>query len=103
MSGFDVLIAADTLWDPELHGMFIQTLCMALRCPDARIYLVVGLHMGRYAIQAFWGTLTGAGLEVEKTTERDVDGGDRRARNHERADRETQQDKRRWVILMALR
>ncbi|KAF9811045.1 hypothetical protein IEO21_06711 [Rhodonia placenta] len=89
MSGFDVLIAADTLWDPELHSMFIQTLCMALRCPDARIYLVAGLHMGRYAIQAFWGTLTGAGFDVEEATERDVAGSGRRAWDHERADRET--------------
>ncbi|KAF9814830.1 hypothetical protein IEO21_04882 [Rhodonia placenta] len=104
MSGFDVVIAADTLWNPDLHDVFTQTLCMTLRrSSDARIYLVAGLHTGRYTIQSFLRTLIGAGLEVEEATERDVGGSGRRAWGVERADGETEQDRRRWVIWMVLR
>lgn len=51
---FDVVIAADTLWNPEFHGLFIETLQLTLKkSPDSRIHLFAGLHTGRYTIQSF--------------------------------------------------
>jgi len=56
--GFDVIIAADTLWNVDLHGAFLQSLESLLR-RDANgpstpsVNLVAGLHTGRWTIQAF--------------------------------------------------
>lgn len=56
--GFDVIIAADTLWNVDLHGAFLQSLEFLLRRDTdgpstPSINLVAGLHTGRWTIQAF--------------------------------------------------
>ncbi|KAF9778310.1 putative methyltransferase-domain-containing protein [Thelephora terrestris] len=56
--GFDVIIAADTLWNVDLHGAFLQSLESLLRRDTdgpstPSINLVAGLHTGRWTIQAF--------------------------------------------------
>ena len=62
-TGFDIVLAADTLWNSELHAMFIQTLRMTLkRTADARIHLIAGLHTGRYTLQAFLNAIDGSGF-----------------------------------------
>ncbi|KAJ7224143.1 putative methyltransferase-domain-containing protein [Mycena pura] len=51
---FDMVIAADTLWNPEFHGIFVESLKLTLeRTPQSRIHLFAGLHTGRYTIQSF--------------------------------------------------
>ncbi|KAJ7642765.1 putative methyltransferase-domain-containing protein [Mycena polygramma] len=51
---FDVVIAADTLWNSEFHGKFLEALQLTLkRSPHARIHLFAGLHTGRYTILSF--------------------------------------------------
>jgi nicotinamide N-methyltransferase len=51
---FDILIAADTLWNSEFHGLFIETLQLTLdKSPHSRVHLFAGLHTGRYTIQSF--------------------------------------------------
>jgi len=56
--GFDVIIAADTLWNVDLHGAFLQSLESLLR-RDAdggstpSVNLIAGLHTGRWTIRAF--------------------------------------------------
>jgi nicotinamide N-methyltransferase len=51
---FDIIIAADTLWNPEFHGLFIEALRLTLkRSPHSRIHLFAGLHTGRYTILSF--------------------------------------------------
>ena len=46
----DVVLAADTLWDPALHGVLLRTMCAALgRTARARAHVVAGLHTGRYS------------------------------------------------------
>ena len=56
--GFDVIIAADTLWNVDLHGAFLQSLESLLR-RDAdgpstpSVNLIAGLHTGRWTIQTF--------------------------------------------------
>jgi nicotinamide N-methyltransferase len=56
--GFDVIIAADTLWNVDLHAAFLQSLESLLRrdadnLPNPSINLIAGLHTGRWTIQAF--------------------------------------------------
>ena len=60
--GFDLIIAADTLWNVDLHGAFLQSLESLLRRdavgPSApSVNLVAGLHTGRWTIQAFLKTV----------------------------------------------
>lgn len=51
---FDVVLAADTIWNPEFHDLFIEALQLSLKVsPHARAYLFAGLHTGRYTIQSF--------------------------------------------------
>lgn len=56
--GFDVIIAADTLWSVDLHGAFLRSLESLLRHdvdgPSlSSVHLIAGLHTGRWTIQAF--------------------------------------------------
>lgn len=56
--GFDVIIAADTLWNVDLHGPFLQSLESLLRrntdgLSSPSINLIAGLHTGRWTIQTF--------------------------------------------------
>ena len=56
--GFDVIVAADTLWNVDLHGAFLRSLESLLRHnvdgpSTSYVNLVAGLHTGRWTIQAF--------------------------------------------------
>jgi nicotinamide N-methyltransferase len=56
--GFDVIIAADTLWNVDLHAAFLQSLESLLRRDadgpsNSSVNLIAGLHTGRWTIQAF--------------------------------------------------
>ena len=60
--GFDLIIAADTLWNADLHAAFLQSLESLLRrkaenLPTPFIHLIAGLHTGRWTIQAFLRTV----------------------------------------------
>ncbi|GLB41679.1 putative WD40 repeat-like protein [Lyophyllum shimeji] len=73
--GFDIVLAADTLWNPSLHTIFISSLCLTLkRSSTARVHLVAGLHTGRYTIQAFLSAVQEAGFDVESAQEKEVKG-----------------------------
>ncbi|KAJ8586696.1 hypothetical protein M405DRAFT_344321 [Rhizopogon salebrosus TDB-379] len=101
---FDIIVAADTLWNPELHVQFIKTLCMCLsHSPDARIHLVAGLHTGRYTLQSFMDAVMTHGLEVESVVEREVVGDVRRSWDVARAEREDERERRKWVAWMILK
>jgi len=102
--GFDVIVAADTLWNPELHFVFLETLRMALRkTHGARVYLVAGLHTGRFTLQAFLDAVGNVGLEVEDAVEREVCGETQRPWSVARADNEDEKERRRWVLWIVLR
>jgi len=55
--GFDVIMAADTLWNTDLHDAFLRSLESLLRHnvddPSSSVNLIAGLHTGRWTIQAF--------------------------------------------------
>ncbi|CDO69356.1 hypothetical protein BN946_scf184746.g37 [Trametes cinnabarina] len=102
--GFDIVLAADTLWNLDLHDIFIDTLRFTLkRSPDARVYIVAGLHTGRYVIESFLGRVQGAGFIAETLTERRVDGSEERPWTVERAEDEDDRERRRWVVWMAFK
>lgn len=100
---FDIVFAADTLWNPELHAPFIDTLCMCLkRGTDSRIHLVAGLHTGRYTIQSFLDATKLQGLALQSAIEREVAGTQSRPWDVSRAEGEDEQERRRWVVWMIL-
>jgi EEF1A N-terminal glycine/lysine methyltransferase len=99
-NGFDCILAADTLWNLDLHAIFIDTLQKTLsksRC-GARAHLVAGLHTGRYTIESFLKLVRASGLAVVDVVEREVGGEGKRVWDVERAEREDERERRRWVI-----
>ena len=102
--GFDVVLAADTLWNPDLHSLFLRTLQLTLRRTlDARIHLVAGLHTGRYTLQAFMRMLEEYGFEMEEAVEREASGEQCRAWDISRAEGEEEKERRRWVVDMRIK
>ncbi|KII87342.1 hypothetical protein PLICRDRAFT_42968 [Plicaturopsis crispa FD-325 SS-3] len=101
--GYDIVLAADTLWNSEFHAPFLQSLRMTLRrTADARVHLVAGLHTGRYTIQAFLDAAEKAGFHVASITERKVGDDDVRVPwDVTRADDE--RERRGWVVWISLR
>ncbi|OCH91527.1 hypothetical protein OBBRIDRAFT_523504 [Obba rivulosa] len=103
-TGFDVIIAADTLWNSETHTSLLNSLCLTLRkTPDARAYLVAGFHTGRYSVQAFLKLVSTTALEVDVIQERAVCGSGCRPWDVERADSEDEAERRRWVVWISLK
>lgn len=102
--GFDIILAADTLWNSDTHRIFIQSLQLTLkRSPTARVQLFAGLHTGRYVIQSFLQLVSDAGLYTEDLRERRVDQSGERPWSVQRAEGEDEQERRRWVVWMTLR
>ena len=102
--GFDVIVAADTLWNSGTHNIFVETLQRALRhAPHARAHLVAGLHTGRYVIQSFLRRAAESGLVAEDLRERRVSGTEERPWSVERADGEDEPERRRWVVWMVFK
>ena len=102
--GFDVVLAADTLWNPDMHSKFLNSLSKALmRTADARVHLVAGYHTGRYTVDAFLKAIPDVQLEVEDTTERQVGGSQQRPWSVQRAEEETEEERRRWVLWIVLK
>lgn len=102
--GFDLVLAADTLWNPDLHTLFIATLKMTLKKSRfARIHLVAGLHTGRYTIESFVNATQKAGFELETASEKEVSGQGERPWDVTKEDEEEEKEKRRWVVWMVLK
>ena len=102
--GFDIIIAADTLWNSSLHAAFIKTLLKALSpISSARVHLVAGLHTGRYTIRSFLNAAQEAGFEVESVCEMEIKGPRVRVWSIEVLQDEDHSDRRRWVVWMVLR
>ena len=101
---FDVIVACDTLWNPDLHSLFIDALCMLLRkTSGARVHLIAGLHTGRYTLQAFMDAARRAGLDIRNAQEREVMSGCvQREWNLSRAETENEQERRQWVVWITL-
>ncbi|KAL1747838.1 putative methyltransferase-domain-containing protein [Schizophyllum fasciatum] len=104
-SGYDVVLAADTLWNPTLRGAFIASIEATLRqTAEARAYLVAGLHTGRYTLQAVMDAISNSSrLVVESLVEREARGSEQREWNVARADSDDDRERRRWVLWIVLK
>jgi EEF1A N-terminal glycine/lysine methyltransferase len=101
--GFDVVLAADTLWNSEGHGKLVQTLANTLRRGEhSRAHLIAGLHTGRWALAAFVRSAQTAGFELVSAEEREVRTGSRRPWCVDRGP-EDDAERRRWVVWFTLR
>ena len=99
----DVIVAADTLWNPDLHILFIESLILLLKkSSNARVEIIAGLHTGRYTIQAFLNSAKESGLEVRRAVEREVSGSRQRNWNVSRAEQEDERERRQWIIWITL-
>ncbi|KAI0272496.1 putative methyltransferase-domain-containing protein [Gloeopeniophorella convolvens] len=100
----DIILAADTLWNSEVHETFLDTVCAVLaRTRDARVHLIAGLHTGRYTLDAFFGATREKGLVAVEAIEREVHGDGRREWSVQRAEDEDERERRRWVIWSVLK
>ncbi|KAF5373233.1 hypothetical protein D9615_007417 [Tricholomella constricta] len=100
--GFDVVIAADTLWNPSLHPLLLTSLRLTLKkSSSARIHLVAGLHTGRYTIQSFLSAVQEAGFVVESAIEKEVKG--LQEKPWDVAGDEDDRERRRWVVWIVLK
>jgi EEF1A N-terminal glycine/lysine methyltransferase len=101
---FDVIVACDTLWNSDLHPLFIDALCTLLKkTSDARIHLIAGLHTGRYTLQAFMDAARSAGLDIRNAQERKVTSGSvQREWSVSRGETENEQERRQWVVWITL-
>ncbi|KAJ3844433.1 putative methyltransferase-domain-containing protein [Lentinula raphanica] len=101
---FDVIIATDTLWNPDLHGLFIESLEKTLRkAPGSRAHLIAGLHTGRYTLQSFLDSISRAGLTIEFLEERECSGEEKRAWDVSRAESEDEKERRKWLLKIVLK
>lgn len=104
LQGFDLVIAADTLWNSESHHIFLQTLSVTLLdAPHAEICLIAGLHTGRYTLQSFLDLLSNYNLEASDPEERSVDDSIRRKWSVDRGEGEDDQQRRRLLLWIRLR
>jgi nicotinamide N-methyltransferase len=102
IDGFDVVIAADTLWNSETHDLLADSLSRVLRkSSDARIHLIAGLHTGRWAIQKFMTLVTSKDLEIVAVQEHAVREEITRPWAVERD--EDDSERRKWVIWIELK
>jgi EEF1A N-terminal glycine/lysine methyltransferase len=100
----DVILAADTLWNPELHAALLRTICAVLaRTRAARAHFVAGLHTGRYTLDSFFRVAREAGLVLVEAVEREVQGDGRREWDVRWAESEDEGERRRWVIWSVLK
>ncbi|KAI0033911.1 WD40-repeat-containing domain protein [Vararia minispora EC-137] len=97
--GFDCVLAADTLWNPDLHEVLIDTIKSVLaRRSTACAHLVAGLHTGRYTIEAFCKLVCVGGLRILGAMEWEVGGDGQRPWDVTRAEGEDERERRRWVV-----
>jgi nicotinamide N-methyltransferase len=102
LDGFDVVLAADTLWNSETHGSLLDSFRKTLRrTSQARIHLVAGLHTGRWALQRFMDLVRERSFAVDSMKEYEVNGGRIRGWDPERNEDDT--ERRRWVVWIVLK
>ena len=62
---FDVLLLADCVWERFSHDILLKSITHLLaHTPEARIYMVAGLHTGRSTLVQFFRRALEAGLQL---------------------------------------
>jgi len=115
--GADVVLAADTLWDPAQHAALLCTLCAVLaRTPAARAHFIAGLHTGKYTLDSFFRAARAEGLVLVEATEREVTRADMDSDSDSQGGRrrewdvgrmapgeDDERERRRWVVWSVLK
>lgn len=100
---FDVIVAADTLWNIEHHESFCQTLGAALsKDESSRVHLFAAFHTGRYTMQHFMRTAQEFNFEIDALREYRASDAFQREWQVERMN-ETMEDMARWLLYIRLR
>lgn len=100
---YDMVIAADVLWNIEFHDVLIQSLSRTVkRDNSSRIHLVAGLHTGRYILKSFMKIAVAAGFRILNVSERAKQGDERREWAVDRAEAEDETEKRKWLVWIIL-
>jgi nicotinamide N-methyltransferase len=99
---YQVVVALDTLWTSETHAALCQSIARALKRDEGcRVYLVAGIHTGRWVLNAFLKTVVQYGLCVDYLCELRVRDGYEREWYVERED--TPEERREWLLYIRLR
>jgi nicotinamide N-methyltransferase len=97
---YDSIVAADTLWNSQLHLPFCQTLKAGLH-PKAKTHLIAGLHTGRYTLQHFITVAQSLGFVIHKLMEHHISGRETREWKVER-EGESSEDRVHWLLYIRL-
>jgi EEF1A N-terminal glycine/lysine methyltransferase len=97
---YDSIVAADTLWNSQLHLPFCQTLKAGLH-PIAKAHLLAGLHTGRYTLQHFISVTQSLGFVIHKLMEYHISGRETRGWQVER-EGESSDDRVHWLLYIRL-
>ncbi|KAJ4475054.1 putative methyltransferase-domain-containing protein [Lentinula aciculospora] len=101
---YDVIISADTLWNSDSHGIFVDSLKGTLRrASSSRIHLIAGLHTGRYTLQSFLDAALQSGFDIESLEERERSGTRKREWDVSRAEQEDDRERRKWLLWIVLK
>jgi nicotinamide N-methyltransferase len=97
---FDLIVAADTLWNVDSQDNFLSTLNNLLS-PTGQVALVAGMHTGRYALRRFFERAGSAGFVIRELRERNTLTSEDREWTVER-DGEEDAARRPWIVWMRL-
>lgn len=104
---FDLIIAADTLWNVDMHTLFLDSLELLLaKNATGRVVLVAGLHTGRWTVQKFFKQVQERNVfRIEEVAERRVQEGDWETQREWAVERELEdeKDRRDWVVWVVLK
>ncbi|KZT41738.1 hypothetical protein SISSUDRAFT_1042562 [Sistotremastrum suecicum HHB10207 ss-3] len=102
---FDLILAADTIWNSSLHDAFISAIRNNLNHDSDRsscAFIVAGFHTGRWTVAKFLERLSASpGFSVD-VVEREAQGTGRRPWCVER-DNEDEESRRKWVVLITVK
>lgn len=99
---YHVVVAIDTLWTSDTHVALCQSIARALmREEGCRVYLIAGIHTGRWVLNAFLNTAVQYGFCVDYLIELRVRDGYEREWYVERED--TAEERREWLLYIRLR
>ncbi|KAK4698958.1 structural maintenance of chromosomes protein 6, partial [Phenoliferia sp. Uapishka_3] len=104
---FDLVLAADVVWDVPMHTLLISTLKQILS-PSSEVVLIVGNHTGRAVVRQFIEAAKDAGLEMigEDSWEEVSVEGEKRLWSKEARfgeDLESQEGRAKWVLEARMR
>ncbi len=103
---FDLVVAADTLWNSDTHSALLNIMELSLRRGGSAI-LVAGLHTGRWAIQRFVELVekrSDLRLDLVEEHKFRAENGEgwRREFDPSMDESEDEVERRKWVVAMSL-